>query len=138
MSGYDRIQEPGTHGMTALKEFRVKNDRMTAADLEAIASCPLLILDVEGQAFGAGESMDWVGEIGTLEEIYLRACGCTSIPESWDALTNLEYLSMEDMAGLTGQLPAGLLERYEDGSLSVSCYETPNFSPDGVINSNIW
>ena len=40
---------------------------------------------------------------------------------------------MEDMAGLTGQLPAGLLERYEDGSLSVSCYETPNFSPDGVI-----
>ena len=133
VSGFDRIQVPGTHGMTALKEFRVKNDRMTAADLEAIASCPLLILDVEGQAFGAGESMDWVGEIGTLEEIYLRACGCTSIPESWDALTNLEYLSMEDMAGLTGQLPAGLLERYEDGSLTVSCYETPNFSPDGVI-----
>lgn len=134
VSGFNGMEVPASHGMMALKELKLENRWMSSADLGALASCPELVtLHLWGESVGKdGDSMDWIGELGTLEEIYLSRCQFAIVPASWDALTGLKYMEITGNGVLTGQLPAGLLERYERGLLDVWCYSTPNFFPDGV------
>ena len=134
ISGFKAVRVPEGHSLNSLEEFRVANHDVTAADLAALASTGVETLDINSKAFGAnGESVDWIGDLSSLWEIYLTNCGMTEIPASWDKLTGLQYLTVAYSDALTGQLPAGLLERYYDGSLSVYCYQTPNFTPTGVV-----
>lgn len=136
IAGFDKVQIPSSAtNFASLREFSVANDNMVPSDIEAVKSASLIHLRLYSPVFGKEGLPAWIGQMSSLEYITLDSCGITSIPESFNGLTNLEDLYLPRNPDLSGKLPSGLLEKYNMGHLYVSANESPNFSPDGIYLS---
>lgn len=134
LCGFSRIQVPASvSGWSVLDDLSLANATMTPEDIEPIKNLKLTDLLIYSPVFGKSGLPAWMGGMSTIKYLTLYDCGITSIPESFDGLTNLEDLDMPKNPGLTGQLPSGLLEMYNNYDLYVYAPESEKFSPDGMM-----
>ena len=136
LCGFSRIQVPtSVSGWSVLEDLSLANATMTPADIEPIKNLKLTDLLIYSPVFGQSGLPAWMGGMSTIKYLTLYDCGITSIPESFDGLVNLQDLDIPKNPALTGQLPAGLLERYNDYHLYVYAPESEKFTPDGMTLS---
>lgn len=117
--------------LPGLTDLTLWNKKLTYNSIRPIVTCPLEYLEIGYCRLEADGTGDFIGEMATLERIFLDSCGITTIPASWDGLINMDYMELTNNSGMTGMLPAGLLERYNAGELSVYSQNCGSFVPDG-------
>lgn len=133
LCGFSRIQTPASiTKWTVLEDLSLANASMTSSDIESIKNLNLESLMIYSPVFGKDGLPAWMGGMSSIRYLTLYDCGITSIPESFNGLTNLRDLDMPRNPDLTGQLPSGLLERYNNSDLYIYAPESSNFNPDGI------
>ncbi|WP_099294047.1 FimB/Mfa2 family fimbrial subunit [Butyricimonas sp. Marseille-P3923] len=134
LAGFSGIEIPSTvTRWTSLRELALANDNLIPTNIQAIKDLRLEDLTIYSPVFAQNGLPDWLGQMSTLEYLTLTNCGLTTIPDSFNGLTNLEDLDLSKNPNLTGKLPSVLLERYINRTLYVYAEASPNFSPDGII-----